>query len=73
MLLLTLIFFMLTLAWRKVVTSFNEIGYLIGVREGIVLGGRKIIALKITICPETNFFSLIRMGPETSRKSVLYS
>jgi len=25
------------------------------------------------ICPESNFFSLIRMGPETSCKSVLYS
>jgi len=24
------------------------------------------------ICPESNFFSLIRMGPETSCKSVLY-
>ena len=34
----------------------------IGVREGILLGGRKKIALKITICPESNFFSLIRMG-----------
>ena len=35
-------------------------------------GGRKKFALKITICPESNFFSLIRMGPETSCKSVLY-
>ena len=26
-----------------------------GVREGISLGGRKHFALKITICPETNF------------------
>jgi len=25
------------------------------------------------ICPENNFFSLIRMEPETSYKSVLYS
>ena len=24
------------------------------------------------ICPESNFFSLIRLGPETSCKSVLY-
>jgi len=46
---------------------------LIGVREGILLGGRKNFALKITICPESNFFSLIRMGPETSCKSDLYS
>jgi len=45
----------------------------IGVREGILLGGRKKFALKITIFPESNFFSLIRMGPETSCKSVLYS
>jgi len=45
----------------------------IGVREGILLGGRKKIALKIIICPETNFFSLIRMEPETSCKSVLCS
>ena len=45
----------------------------IGVREGMQLGGRKKFALKITICPESNFFSLIRMGPETSCKSVLYS
>jgi len=44
-----------------------------GVREGIVLGGRKKFALKIRVCPETNVFSLIRLGPETSRKSVLYS
>ena len=39
---------------------------IIGVREGILLGAEKI-------CPENNFFSLIRMGPETSCKSVLYS
>jgi len=45
----------------------------IGVREGIVLGGRKKFSLKITICPETNFFSLIRMGPETSCISVPYT
>jgi len=45
----------------------------IGVREGILLGGRKKFALRITICPASNFFSLIRMGPETSCKSVLYS
>jgi len=36
-------------------------------------GGREKFALKITICPETNFFSLIRMEPETPCKSVLYS
>jgi len=36
--------------------------YTIGVREGILLRGRKKFALKITICPESNFFSLIRMG-----------
>jgi len=29
----------------------------IGVREGILLGGRKKFALKITICPKSNFFS----------------
>jgi len=45
----------------------------IGVREGILLGGRKNFALKITICPESNFFNLIRMGPKTSCKSDLYS
>jgi len=44
-----------------------------GVREGILLGGRKNFALKITIGPESNVFSLIRMGPETSCNSVLYS
>jgi len=38
----------------------------IGVREGILPGVRKKFALKITICPETNFFRLIRIGPETS-------
>jgi len=27
---------------------------LIGVREGVFLGGRKKFALKITICPENN-------------------
>jgi len=36
-------------------------------------GGRKKFALKIAICPETNFVVLIRMGPETLCKSVLYS
>ena len=36
-------------------------------------GGAEKIGLKITIWPESNFFSLIRMGPETSCKSVLYS
>jgi len=36
----------------------------IGVREGILLGG---------IWPDSNFFSLIQMEPETSCKSVLYS
>jgi len=34
----------------------------IGVQEGILLGVQKKFALKITICPESNFFSLIRMG-----------
>jgi len=41
---------------------------------------RKKLALKITlfpkkqtICPETNFFSVIRTEPETSCESVLYS
>ena len=29
-------------------------GVVIGVREGILLGGRKKFALKITICPENN-------------------
>jgi len=43
----------------------------IGVWEGILLGGKKNFALKITMCLESNFFSLIRMGPETSCKSVL--
>jgi len=54
--------------------SLPHIG--IGVREGILLGGRRKaekLALKITICPESNFFSLIRMGPETLCKSVPYS
>ena len=45
----------------------------IGVREGILLGRRKKIALKITICPENSFFSLIQMEAEISCKSVLYS
>jgi len=27
----------------------------IGVQEGMLLGGQKKFALKITICPETNF------------------
>ena len=35
--------------------------------------GRKKFALKITMCPESNFCSLIRMGPESSCKSVLFS
>jgi len=30
----------------------------IGVREGILLGGRKKFALKITICPENKQFAL---------------
>ena len=38
----------------------------IGVRAGILLGERKKFALKITICIQSNFFSLMRMGPETS-------
>jgi len=45
----------------------------IGVREGILLGWRKKFVLKKTICPETNFFSVIRKEPETSCKSVLCS
>ena len=32
----------------------NKIQAYIGVREGILLGGRNKIALKITICPENN-------------------
>ena len=35
--------------------------------------GAEKFALKITICHESNVFSLIRMGPETSWKSVPYS
>jgi len=59
MLLLTLIFFMLTLAWRKVVTSFNEIGYLIGVREGIVLGPGIIrFSVGAATAANPNFFML---------------
>ena len=46
-------------------------GYIV-VWEGILLGRAEKFALKITICPETNFFSVIRMGLETSCKSVLY-
>jgi len=53
-------------------TQKSDINLSIGVREGILLGGRKKFALKITICPENNFFSLIRMGPKTSCKSVLH-
>ena len=49
-----------------------HIPHTISGQEGILLGGRKKIALKITICPETNFFSLIWMGTENSCKSVLY-
>jgi len=59
---------MLCQAWAGVSKRFCQRATqaaAIGVREGILLGGAKI-ALKITICPETNFFSLIRMGPETS-------
>jgi len=37
----------------------------IGVREGILLGGRNKFALKITICPENSLFILIQMGPES--------
>jgi len=52
----------------------NEMYDGICVRESICWGeGRKKVALKITICHETNCFSLIRMWPETSCKSVLYS
>jgi len=55
-------------------TRQENIGIItISVREGILLEGRKKFALKTTIRPETDFFSLIRMGPETSCKSVLYS
>ena len=39
----------------------------IGVREGSLLGREE------KICPETNFFSFVRMKPETTCKSVLYS
>jgi len=46
---------------------------IISIWEGILLGGRKKFALKITTCPENNFFSLIRIEPETSYKYVLYS
>jgi len=52
----------------------------IGVREGILLGGRKKFALILTICPKNrqlarkNYrFNLIRMGPETLCKSVICS
>jgi len=51
----------------------------IGVREGILLGGRKKFALKITSCPKNKQFALIltfyfiRMGPQTLCKSVLCS
>jgi len=48
-------------------TPDNDCILLISVREGILLGGAE------KICPESNFFSLMRMGPEASRKSVLYS
>ena len=50
---------------REIKKKLGAIG--IGVREGILLGGAE------KFCPESNFFSLIRMGPETSCKSVLYS
>jgi len=60
-------------AFKGCLRTFTTNVAAIGVREGILLGGRKKFALKITICLETNFFSLIRMEPETSSKSVLYS
>ena len=59
--------------WIRAVESRRCAPGIIGVREGISLGGRKKYVLKITIYPETNFFSRIRMKPETSCKSVLYS
>jgi len=33
-------------------------GMYIGVREGILLGGRKKFALKITICPKNKQFAV---------------
>ena len=59
--------------WIRAVEPRRCAPGIIGVREGISLGGRKKYVLKITIYPETNFFSRIRMKPETSCKSVLYS
>ena len=38
------------------------IGSYIDVREGILLGGRKKFAMKITICPETNFLVWSKWG-----------
>jgi len=56
----------------------SEHSVAIGVREGILLGGRKKFALKITICPKNRqlvlkLLPLIRMGPEISYKFLLYS
>jgi len=56
----------------------HMINHTINVREGILLGGRKKVALKTTICPKNKVcpektFCLIRMGPETLCKSVLQS
>jgi len=39
----------------------------IGVREGSLLGRAE------KICPETNFFSFVRMKPETSLVSLFYT
>jgi len=57
----------------RAVKCFVGRGIPIGVREGILLGDGKKCSLKIIICPknkkffpETNFFSLFRIGPETS-------
>jgi len=38
--------------------SFHQSMTSIGVRESILLGGRKKFALKITICPKNELFAL---------------
>jgi len=65
---------------RSICIYHNGFHVSTGELEGILLGGRKIFALKLTISPKNNqcalkltFFSLIRIGPETSCKYVLYS
>jgi len=44
---------------KGMVANLATIAKNISVWEGILLGARKKFALKITTCPENNFFSLM--------------